>query len=320
MAAVLLAAVVLVGCGSPKPPLVSIGAGLQGRAGYHATVVARGIPQMSAFAFDATGRLWVTRSGSTSHAHDGVYLVRNGKAAEIASSRGPLGLVWVGDDLFVSSLDGVDRFTGFDGTRFAHRTRILTGPVKGAENNNLVLAPDGRLVMGVSAACDHCATSAKYSAAVVSFATDGSDLRVVARNVRAAYGLAFDGTTLYASLNQRDDLGDATPGDWIMRIENGQDWRFPECYGQGGAACAGVPEPLGVLDAHAAAGGVAVLGDDVLAAEWVFGKVMRVSRDGGATSVFLAGLQHPLPLTVAQNGSLLVGDWGSGVIYRVARV
>jgi hypothetical protein len=32
--------------------------------------------------------------------------------------------------------------------------------------------------------------------------------------------------------------------------------RFPACYGQGGTACIGVPQPAAVLDAHAAVGGM----------------------------------------------------------------
>jgi glucose/arabinose dehydrogenase len=276
---------------------------------------------MSAFAFDARGRLWVTRSGSSTHGKDGVYLVAGAgeRPLKVVSTiRGPLGLVWVGDSLYVSSLDGVERFTRLTGGRFADRTMVLRGPVPGAENNNLVLAPDGRLVMGVSAPCDHCSTAPRYSAAIVSFRTDGSGLRVVASGIRAAYGLAYDGSTLYASMNQRDDLGTKTPGDWLAVVEQGQDWGFPACYGQGGSVCDAVPSPLAVLDAHAAAGGVAVDGDDVLVAEWVYGKVVRVPRGGGAAETFLAGLSSPLPLAVAPDGALLAGDWGTGLIYRVA--
>jgi glucose/arabinose dehydrogenase len=35
--------------------------------------------------------------------------------------------------------------------------------------------------------------------------------------------------------------------------------------------------------------------------------------------VLLSGFKNPLPLAVAPDGSLLVGDWGSGTIYRIAR-
>jgi glucose/arabinose dehydrogenase len=315
------AALVLAGCGAtPSSSLVSIGAGLQGVDGLHATVYTRGIPQMSAFALDARGRLWVARSGSSQHAQDGVYLVARAgaKPARIVSSiRGPLGLVWVGTSLYVSSLDGVERFGGFTGTAFRQHSFILRGPVAGAENNNLVLAPNGRLVLAVSAPCDHCTTSPRYSASIVSFNADGSDVRVVASGIRAAYGLVYRGGTLYASLNQRDDLGAKTPGDWVAAIRNGQDWGFPQCYGQGGPSCSGVPSPVGVLDPHAAGGGVAVYGGTVLAAEWVYGKLLRIGPDGGEATPFLTGLSHPLPLLTAPGGSLLVGDWGTGVVYRV---
>jgi len=101
----------------------------------------------------------------------------------------PLGLVWVRRTLFVSSLGRVTAFGHLHGTRFGSRRTMLRGPVGGGENNNLVLAPSGRLLMGVSASCDHCTPSSKWSAAIVSFRTDGTDLRVFARGIRAPYGL-----------------------------------------------------------------------------------------------------------------------------------
>jgi glucose/arabinose dehydrogenase len=323
IAALVAAVLLLAGCGSSSSPaLASIGAGLRGPAGAHATVYARGIPQMSAFAFDARGRLWVARSGSSGHANDGVYLVPGAGATPVkvvSQIRGPLGLVWVDGSLYVATLDGVERFDRFSGGSFARRSTILAGPVRGAENNNLVLAPNGRLVMGVSAPCDHCSNSPRSSASIVSFRTDGSHLRVVASGIRAAYGLVYDDGMLYASLNQRDDLGAKTPGDWVVVVRNGQDWGFPRCYGQGGAVCEGVPSPLGVLHAHAAAGGLAIGsgGGDVLVAEWVYGTVMRVPVDGGEAAPYLTGLTHPLPVAVAPGGALLVGDWETGVVYRI---
>src|SRR4051794_6411662 len=319
---VALPALLVSGCASSSASRwpVAVGAGLTGAAGTKATVYARGVPQMSAFAFDTRGRLWIARSGSSSHVRDGIYVVARAGAKPVrvvSAVHGPLGLVWVRGNLYVSTLDGVERLSGLSGFTFRRRATILRGPVAGAENNDLVLAPNGRLVMGVSATCDHCTTSPHSSGAIVSFRLDGTGLSVVASGIRAAYGLAYDGGTLYASMNQRDDLGAKTPGDWLAVIHDGENWGFPACYGQGGAACDGVPSPLGVLDPHAAAGGVAVYGSDVLVAEWVFGKVMRVPAGGGASTTFLSALSHALPLAVAPDGSLLVGDWGTGVVYRI---
>ncbi len=343
-ALVLVLALVVGGCGSSKAKapaaksgLVSIGAGLHGPPGLRATVYARGIPQMSAFAFDASGRLWVSRSGADTHESDGVYVVaaRRAKPVKVipATLKGPLGLVWVGATLYVSSLGRVTAFSGLSGHHFAKQTTVISGPVTGGENNNLVRAPDGRLLMGISSTCDHCSPKSKWAAAIVSFRPDGSDLRIYARRIRAAYGLAFyPGTSdLFASMNQRDDLGAKTPGDWLAFVRQGDDWGFPACYGQGGAACEGVPSPVGVLDTHAAAGSVSILTGQLggryrssaLVTEWEHGLVRRVAlkrtKTGyrGSVSTFLTGLQDPLPLATMSDGSLLVGDWGRGIIYRI---
>jgi glucose/arabinose dehydrogenase len=318
--------------------LASIGAGLQGPPGVRATVYATGLRQLSAFAFDAQGRLWVTTSGAATHGTDGVYLVaaRGARPVKVVSGlRGPLGLLWRAGTLDVSSLGRVDAFSGLHGTRFAARRRILAGPVPGGENNNIVLAPDGRILMGISASCDHCTPKSKWSASIVSFRPDGGGLLRYASGIRAAFGLAFyPGTSdLFASMNQRDDLGARTPGDWLGLVRKGQDWGFPGCYGQGGAICAGVPAPVAVLGKHAAAGGVAIVtrrqlggrfAPSALVAEWQLGRVLRVplTRTGsgyrGPAVPFLTGVKNPLPLLVTRSGSVLVGDWSTGKIYEIA--
>ena len=147
-------------------------------------------------------------------------------------------------------------------------------------------------------------------------------------------GLAFfPGTSdLFPSMNQRDDLGSKTPGDWLSLVREGQDWRFPGCYGQGGVACAGVPEPTAVLDKHAAVGGVAIVtgqlgasvGTSALVPEWGSAKVQQVAlkRNGssyeGSVAPFLTGIANPLAIALTPDRSLLVGDWANGEIYRMS--
>jgi glucose/arabinose dehydrogenase len=311
------ACVALAGCGSGGTG--KIGAGLSGPGGYQARVYTRGLRHVSAFTYDGNGRLWATASGATTHAGDGVYLVerRGAKPRKIAGGlTSPLGLVWVGDRLIVSSLGRVTAFSGFDGVRFRRRRVILNGPVSGGENNNVVLAPHGRLLMGVSASCDHCVPHSKWSASIVSFEPDGSDLRIFASGIRAAYGLAYlPGThRLFATMNQRDDLGDRTPGDWLAEVRRGQDWGFPRCYGQ----CRSQPQPTGVLDPHAAAGGVAFLDrSTALVAEWQLGKVRRIDLSTGKATVLLTGFRNPLPVITEFPGAFLVGDWGTGLVYEI---
>jgi glucose/arabinose dehydrogenase len=219
----------------------------------------------------------------------------------------------------------VDAFGGLRGTRFTTHATILTEPSGHGWNNAIVRAPDGRMVMGISSACDHCASTSKWSATIVSFRPDGSDARVYAKGIRAPFGLAFYRGELLASMNQRDDLGARTPGDWLALVRQGENWRFPGCYGQDGSACAGVPKPIAVLDKHAAAGAVAVQGTAALVPEWSYGKVLRVAltKTGdtytGAARPFLTGLRNPLPIVTTPAGAVLVGDWSTGRAYRVAR-
>jgi glucose/arabinose dehydrogenase len=339
IALALLLAVLAAGCGTKarSKDLVAIGAGLRGPTGLHATVYARGIPHVSALAFDAHGRLWASGSGATSHGADGVFVVprAGAKATRVVTGpKGPLGLLWIGPSLYVSSLGAVTRFSGFARGRFRVRRTILDGPVHGGENNNLVRAPDGHLLMGASSTCDHCVPRSPWAATIVSFRPDGTGLAVFARGIRAAYGLAFyPGTDdLLATINQRDDLGARTPGDWLGLVRRGENWRFPACYGQGGAACRGVPVPVAVLAPHAAAGGVTVLTNELggrysgsaLVAEWQTGKVLRVAltpNSGGyrgTVSTFVAGIRNPLPLATTADGAVLIGDWSTGRVYSIS--
>ena len=317
--------------------LTSIGAGLQGPSGLVATVYATGLANVSAFAFDADGRLWAATAAYDDQGDDAVYLIPAAGARPakvVAGLHTPLGLVWSGATLYVASSGRVEAYSGLVGDSFARHSTVLTLPAGVGEVNGLVLSPGGRLVLGVSAPCDACTPTTKEAAAVLSFLPDGSDLEVVASGIRAPVGLAYyPGTSdLFVTMNQRDDLGDATPGDWLAVVRSGQAWGFPDCYGQGGSVCAGAPSPVAVLDPHAAVSGVAIvtdglgpsMGSSALVAEWATGKVLRVAlrRDGasytGVVEPFLIGLSKPVPVASAPDGAVVVGDWGTGTIYRIA--
>jgi glucose/arabinose dehydrogenase len=325
---------------SPSPSqgsLVAIGAGLQGPAGLNATVYAMGLEHPAAFAFDSDGRLWVATADYSDDGTDGVYLIAAAGATPrkvIGGLHTPLGLLWLDGSLYVSSRGGVVAWTGFDGSAFAGHRAIVTLPSGTGEVNGMALAPNGRIWMGISAASDHATGDSPYSATVVSFRPDGTDLKVEATGIRAPIGLAwYPGTAdLFVTMNQRDDLGDATPGDWLAIVASGQNWGFPDCYGQGGTACDGVPQPVAVLDEHAAVSGLAIAtgqlgpwaGNAAIVAEWATGKVLRVPLAKGASgyasapaTTFITGLRNPVALAIGPDGALYAGDWTSGIVYRI---
>jgi glucose/arabinose dehydrogenase len=314
--------------------LVSIGAGLRGPRGLRATRVASGVTHVSAIAFDGDGRMWIATADSTPKGADGVYVAdaEGGTPRLVMRLATPMGLLWHEGALYVSYAGGVDVYRSFDGTGFASHQTVLAVPAGTGLVGSLTLGADGRFVVGISAPCDACTPASAWSAAVLSFLPDGSDVQVVASHIRAAVGLAVaaDGT-LYASVNQRDDLGKHTPGDWLVVVRPGQDWGFPACYGQGGEVCAGTPRPVGVLDAHAAATGVALLTGQLgpgfagtaLVAEWAKGAVVAVPLGDPSGRVaahrVITGLRAPVPLAVGPAGALYVGDWETGAVYRIAR-
>jgi glucose/arabinose dehydrogenase len=317
--------------------LVPVGAGLRGLAGLRATAYTHGVPSVAALALDPQGRIWAATADYTDKGNDGVFVAaRPGARAVkvVAGLHTPLGLLWYHEALYVASAGRVEAFSDFDGSTFATRRTILTFPAGTGQNNGIVLAPDGRMRMGISAPCDHCTPASTWAASVVSFLPDGSDLRVDASGIRAPIGLAYyPGTSdLFVTMNQRDDLGARTPGDWLAVVRRGQAWGFPSCYGQGGAACTDAPHPTAVLEKHAAVSGLAIVtgrlgrtaGSSALVAEWAKGKVQRVAlhRTGsaykGSVAPFLTGMKRPVPVLLGSSGTLFVGDWATGTVYSIS--
>jgi glucose/arabinose dehydrogenase len=336
--ALLFAVVTLASCGSrDSQQLVSIGADLQGSSGLRASVYAQGLPNAAAMAFDDQGRLWVATAAYDDAGTDAVYLidaVGSTPQKVIADAHTPLGLLWLDDSLYVAATGGVQAYSGFDGTAFAEHHTVVSLPDGTGEVNGLALSNDGRISLGVSAPCDSCMPTSQWSAAVLSFLPDGTDLRVDASGIRAPVGLSyFPGTNeLYVTMNQRDDLGEATPGDWLSIVAPGQDWDFPGCYGQGGTACEGAPSPIAELDPHAAVSDVEIvtgelgtrIGTAAIVAEWAKGVVLAVplTPDGsgatGAAQPLISGVKNPVALTLGPDDALLVADWATGTVYRVS--
>lgn len=48
---------------------------------------------------------------------------------------------------------------------------------------------------------------------------------------------------------------------------------------------------------------------------------MALEHDGtawtGTVTTFLSGLQQPVPIVVGPDGAVFVGDWGTGIVYRI---
>ncbi len=194
---------------------------------------------------------------------------------------------------------------------------------------------------------------------VLEFNPDGSGERVYAYGIRNAVGIAIQPGSgqLWASVNERDDLGDDLPPDYITHVQAGGFYGWPWFYigGHPDPRHAGkhtelkdkvvVPDVL--LQPHIAslemtfyegAQFPAEYRGNIFATEhgsWNRGKragyeVIRVPlKNGRATGEyedFVTGFVtsegqvwgRPVGVAVAKDGSLLISDDGSGSIWRVS--
>jgi glucose/arabinose dehydrogenase len=304
--------------------------GLSLPAGFHATVDASGFSGPTALSMGPDGRLYVGQQNGA------IIAVGLGVVAAVPGTL--LGLAWHSGKLYASSTGEITALTPARGYRSFSRRVIVSGLPTGRHQNDGLAFHGSWLYVGVGSTCNACAEADPRSATIMRFHLDGSHGQIFARGLRNPYGLAFrPGTSdLYATDNGRDDFDDSVP-DELNRIVQGGNYGWPNCWGSGGGSgCAGTRGPVASLPPHASADGltfyngktfprayrgdafIAEYGDTVnyLGTGHV---VQRVHFAGGraGVSTFIGGMSHPLAVMVARDGSLLVADFGTGIIWRI---
>ena len=198
-------------------------------------------------------------------------------------------------------------------------------------------------------------------ATILAFDPDGKNERTFVSGIRNAVGLAKHPETgdLWASVNERDGLGDFLVPDYITKVEEGQFYGWPWFY-MGGTQDprheGKHPElkdktvtPDVLIQSHSASLDLTFYDGESFPDEYknhIFAaehgswnrahrtgyKVIRVPvEDGKATGVyedFMVGFVtpdgnvwgRPVGVAVGADGSLLVTDDGSGTVWRIAHV
>jgi glucose/arabinose dehydrogenase len=288
-----------------------------------------------------------------------LYVVTQGGSLEVVPSPGAaphtlvsglpvaLGLAWRGNDLFISVRGSVRHYT-LNGGSLSGGGAVVSGlPVGRHQNDWILLMPNGDFLLGVGSTCDACVESNPMSAAVLRFHGDWSYAGVVVRGSRNPYGLALRQSTgdAYVTINGQDNLG-SQPADHLLRVADGEDAGWPRCWpaypdGSLHGNCGGVASPVAVFSPHSSADGIVFYeahefgpdyAENCFVTEWganVGGttgrRVMRVVLSGspgsehGQVIEFANGFSHPLAMTVAPDGGLLVGDYGTGQITEIFR-
>jgi glucose/arabinose dehydrogenase len=301
--------------------------------GFHATVYASGLSSITALAFGPDGRLYVASGDGTIRAvgRSGTTLIAGGFTA-------PLGLAWHKHVLYVSSTGQIAALTPSKGYRSFTRRVIVTGIPTGRHQNDSIAFAGGWMYVGVGSTCNACLESNPRSASIMRFHPDGSHAQVYAHGLRNPYGLAVRPATgrLYATDNGRDDFGNSVP-DELNLIRAGGRYGWPDCWGRnGGSGCAGTIAPVALFEPHSSADGLTfytgksfptAYRGDAFVAEWGdsvnnlgTGQIVKRVHFVGSratVSTFATGFSHPLAVAIGPSGALLVGDYGTGIIWRI---
>jgi glucose/arabinose dehydrogenase len=196
-------------------------------------------------------------------------------------------------------------------------------------------------------------------ACVLAFDADGKNETIFASGIRNAVGLAVHPTTgeLWASVNERDELGDHLVPDYVTHVIEGAHYGWPWFYignhqdprhaGKRADLASKIVVPDVLLQSHSASLDLAFYDGsafppeyrgDAFAAEhgsWNRArrtgyKVVRIPmKDGHATGEyedFLTGFVlndrevwgRPVGIAVAKDGALLVSDDGGQRLWRIA--
>jgi glucose/arabinose dehydrogenase len=314
--AALAAAVVLTaaGCGDKDPRLP------QATGHRTVTVVARGVPTPTAFAVFA-GRLFVAGYGEQHNTNvaGGVYVLGGGKAVRVPGSpRHVWGLAATKNTLYVSNIQALLAWSGWNGTRFQKR-RVVRTPDGYGTFRGPAIGPDGLIYVGATPAPGPSPLNS--SASFVSVDPRTGAIRVIANGIRQPWQPLFlpgHALPLVSDLNQ-DDLGRKRPPDYLLAIKRGANYGFPTCPATA-STCSNFSQPLVQFPAHASPMGLGYLNGKLYVA--LFGGlgkgpvVVSMPPSGGTPTPFLSGFPAPVIALGTAGGKLYAGDQ-SGVIYRV---
>lgn len=305
----------------PPPPPKTVG-------GQPATVVARGIPTPTTFAFGG-GKIFVAGFGDEQNPKitGGVYVLAGGKAVKVPGSPPHVfGLAYSKGTLYVSGgvrVGEIFAWSGWNGKRFT-KSRVVVGPMKNfSAFNGIAMGSDAKLYAGVSLGdakkADFSKGTTQYANDIVSVDPATGDISVVATGVRQPWQPAFvpgHSGALISDLGQ-ENLGKKRPIDRIVEAKSGANFGFPSCPAKP-ATCSQYDKPFATFPAHASPMGLAALGGKLYVA--LFGgtgkgpEVVSLPLAGGKYTPALVGFAAPVVALGSHNGKVYAGDL-TGAVY-----
>jgi glucose/arabinose dehydrogenase len=152
--------------------------------------------------------------------------------------RQPFGMALVGNQIYVANTDSVMRFPYREGdTRITDKgTKLLDLPVGHHWTRALLASPDGsKLFVTVGSGSnigENGMDIEKGRATILELDLASGKSRIFASGMRNANGMAFEPGTgaLWTVVNERDELGDDVPPDYLTSVKDGGFYGWPYSY------------------------------------------------------------------------------------------
>ena len=357
----LLGLAVSTACTQAQAAAPTLASRLIAPGGFKVSVYADGLKNPRLMAVAPGGDLFVADQGSGR-----VYVLPDRNKDGVADSKtvyaeglnAPHGLAFHGGYLYVANTDSVVRFAYKSGDQKSSGgpDKLIDLPTGGGHSTRtIVFGPDNRMYVAAGSSCNVCEESDPKRAAVWVYDADGKNGKLYASGLRNAVGLAWAGDTLYASMNNRDNLGDNIPPETFFRLKSGGFYGWPYCYNLNGSqvfdkdfgrkdasVCKTALPAFATVTAHSAPLGInfytgkafpagyqgmlfSALHGSWNRSERSGDKVVMIDPESGKVSDFLTGflngqtsLGRPAGVTTAADGSLMVTDDQNGAVYRVS--
>jgi len=151
----------------------------------------------------------------------------------------PFGMALIDDELFIANTDALVKVPYQTGDTQAsgpvtHVADLPGGPLNHHWTKGLLASADGsRLYVSVgsnSNVAEHGMAHEEGRAAIWVFDRTGGEGRVFASGLRNPVGMAWQGDTLWTSVNERDELGSDLVPDYMTSVREGGFYGWPYSY------------------------------------------------------------------------------------------
>jgi glucose/arabinose dehydrogenase len=319
-----------IAAGGPPPPTAVNGAPV--------TQVAAGLGTPTSFAFGA-GSVFEGDGGNSQSGppNGGVFLLKGGTGTKLAGSPQFVGgLAWYKGSLYVSGgfVAGTGakwellKWSGWNGSAFAHHKLVWTAPKKLDGLNGIAFGPDGRLYVGADVGLtdgnDHGAAKTPYVYDILSVKPNGKDFKVFATGIRQPWQMAFpkgSAFPLVSDLGQ--DSGATNPPDFVLKVKPGQNYGFPGCNQTVKSKCKGFAKPFRTFGPHTDIMGMAIIGKKLYMTSFMGrhgagpgGEVFSMPLKGGKLKPVVTGFVAPTVGLGVRGSSLYIGEL-TGQVFSV---